>query len=208
MAPANHTDTELDSDLADDIARERAWIEAAGRDPLAFERLYNRYLPRLFAYAFHRLHDKQSVEDLVADTFLKAARALAGGRFQWRAQGSFAAWLFRIAHNSISDHNLSNKQWDDLATLEEIPHIEAGTPLPEELLLQKEQRAHLRRLISTLSPRRQEVITLKFFGELRNQEIAAVLGLDERTVASHLCLAIKDLHEKYMAQSLSNGEKR
>ncbi|HET7078316.1 MAG TPA: sigma-70 region 4 domain-containing protein, partial [Chloroflexia bacterium] len=57
--------------------------------------------------------------------------------------------------------------------------------------------ADLHRLIATLSPRRREVITLKFFGGLQNREIAAVLGLDERTVASHLCRALEDLYARY-----------
>jgi DNA-directed RNA polymerase specialized sigma24 family protein len=59
-----------------------------------------------------------------------------------------------------------------------------------------EQFLNLRCLIGTLSPRRQEIITLKFFGGLRNREIALMLALDERTVASHLCRGLEDLHRK------------
>ena len=55
----------------------------------------------------------------------------------------------------------------------------------------------MRWLIGSLSPRRQEIVTLKFFGDLRNTEIAQVLGLDERTVASHLCRGLADLHRLY-----------
>jgi DNA-directed RNA polymerase specialized sigma24 family protein len=52
-----------------------------------------------------------------------------------------------------------------------------------------------------LSPRRQEVVTLRFYGGLRNREIARVLGLDERTVAAHLCRAIQDLEGMCAAQT-------
>ena len=210
MALANdiYAGFEVGAEIADDVSQERAWVEAAGHDPLAFERLYNRYLPRLYAYVFHRTQDKQTSEDLVADTFMRAAQALASGRFRWRHERSFAAWLFRIAHNAVSDHKATSRRWGDLAPLEELPDVEADAPLPEEVFLRNEERARLRRLIGTLSPRRQEIIMLRFFGELRNQEIAAVLGLGERTVSSHLCLAIEDLHRKYVEQSLSNGERR
>ncbi|MBZ0310768.1 MAG: LuxR C-terminal-related transcriptional regulator, partial [Anaerolineae bacterium] len=37
------------------------------------------------------------------------------------------------------------------------------------------------------------------FGGLRNQEIAQVLHLDERTVASHLSRGLDELYEKYQA---------
>src|SRR5438309_2277905 len=72
-------------------------------------------------------------------------------------------------------------------TSDEMPSLPATTLLPEDDMVRKETFAHLRGLLDTLSPRRQEVITLRFFGGLQNSEIAEVLGLDERTVASHLC---------------------
>jgi RNA polymerase sigma factor (sigma-70 family) len=66
-------------------------------------------------------------------------------------------------------------------------------------LIRQERFDILRRMIDTLPPRRQEVITLRFFGGLRNQEIAAMLDLDERTVASHLARALSDLNRRYRA---------
>jgi DNA-directed RNA polymerase specialized sigma24 family protein len=45
--------------------------------------------------------------------------------------------------------------------------------------------------------RRREIVALRYFGGLRNQEIAAVLGLGERTVAAHLSRALRDLHAAY-----------
>ena len=47
---------------------------------------------------------------------------------------------------------------------------------------------------------RAEVLTLKFYGELRNKEIAAVLGLDERTVASNLSRALDQLEQTIRAE--------
>src|SRR5205823_4636798 len=133
-----------------DIGQERAWIEAAGRDPLAFELLYNRYLPRVYAYVYHRVGDREHSEDLVADTFMKAAQALVAGRFQWRHEGSFAAWLFRIAHNAISDFDRRNQRWSRLVPLEDAAdsQIDSNTVLPEAAIMQKEEASHLRHLIS------------------------------------------------------------
>ena len=51
----------------------------------------------------------------------------------------------------------------------------------------------MRRLVAALPPRRQEVIRLRFFGGLSSREIAAILDLDERTVASNLSRALVDL---------------
>jgi RNA polymerase sigma factor (sigma-70 family) len=83
--------------------------------------------------------------------------------------------------------------------------LTSHTPSPEEILTQEEAFQHMRALIATLSPRRQEIITLKFFGGLRNGEIADILELDERTVASHLSRGLRDLQYKYVAQTQSQA---
>lgn len=72
------------------------------------------------------------------------------------------------------------------------------------MIIRKEKFARLYQMVETLSPRRQEVITLRFFGELKNQEIAKILDLDERTVASHLCRGIEDLQHKYQQEEFAH----
>jgi len=183
---------------------ERTWVEEALRDARAFERLYNLYFPRVYAYVSYRVGRVQDTEDLVADTFLKAVTGLR--KFQWRREGSFASWLFRIAHNAVTDYYRQIGRCDEPLPLDDLPQLVSGTLRPEDMVLQNEKFAHLRHLIATLPPRRQEVITLKFFGELRNSEIAGVLGLDERTVASHLCRGIEDLHRKYLDEQAAQED--
>ncbi|MCA9908122.1 MAG: sigma-70 family RNA polymerase sigma factor [Anaerolineae bacterium] len=53
--------------------------------------------------------------------------------------------------------------------------------------------------LAEIDPQRAKIVTLRFFGELPNREIALALGLDERTVASHLCRALDDL-ERLLTQ--------
>ena len=59
----------------------------------------------------------------------------------------------------------------------------------------------MRKLIETLSPRRKETILLKYFAGLRNQEIAHLLSLDERTVASHISRGLADLQLRMVENS-------
>ena len=187
-----------------DSKQEWMLVKKAQRDPTTFQELYNYYFPRVYAYVIYRVGRVQDTEDLVADTFLKVIERL--DEFQWRGEGSFAAWLFRIAHSRVSDFYRRGRGSEESVPLEELPDLEASTLLPADAVLQKEKFAYLRRLIGTLSPRRQEIITLKFFGGLRNKEIAALLGLDERTVASHLCRGVKDLHRQYVDEFVQTKE--
>jgi len=187
-----------------DSKQERMLVKKAQRDPTAFQELYNYYFPRVYAYVIYRVGRVQDTEDLVADTFLKVIERL--DEFQWRGEGSFAAWLFRIAHNLVSDFYRRGRGPEESVPLEELPELASSTLLPADAVLQKEKFAYLRRLIGTLSPRRQEIITLKFFGGLRNKEIAVLLELDERTVASHLCRGLEDLHRKYVNEFVQTKE--
>jgi DNA-binding CsgD family transcriptional regulator len=82
--------------------------------------------------------------------------------------------------------------------LEEAEVVPApSTQSPEEVLIKQEQSRELGRLLDSLAPRHKEVITLKYFGELRNQEIATILGLVERTVAAYFHRGLQELQRRY-----------
>lgn len=85
--------------------------------------------------------------------------------------------------------------------LEDLPDVIASGELPGDAVLRKERFTKLRELIGTLSPRRRETILLKYFGGLRNQEIAHMLSLDERTVASHISRGLADLQLRLVENS-------
>ena len=152
----------------------------------------------MYTYVRHRVYDPQDAEDIIADAFCRAIQNLQ--RFRWRNATSFAAWLFRIAHNLVMDYYRHRKHAGLLIeTKDSLVGVADRAPPPEDALAQQEAFEHMRSLIATLSPRRQEVITLRFYAGLRNCEIARVLGLDERTVAAHLCRGLQDLQRKYVA---------
>ncbi len=169
---------------------EHQLLQAVKHNPAAFRELYRLYFPRIYGYIASRVGSRQDAEDLTSETFLKAIEGLDG--FTYRGEGALAAWLFKIATNTVNGFYRKNPS--RLVSLD-MP-ITSDSPPLEHSLMQQETSALLRQLIQTLPQRRQEVIRLKYFGGLRNQEIALVLGLDERTVASHLSRGLEDLHHK------------
>jgi RNA polymerase sigma-70 factor, ECF subfamily len=173
------------------VTAERDLIEQSKRDPEAFRALYRLYFPRVYGYVAYRVPSVADAEDVVAETFIKVVEGLR--TFEYRGEGSFAAWVFRIAYSHVSQFYRQRTH----LSFDELPDMPSGYLSPDQALQEREQFARLAGLIAELPPRRQEIVTLKFFGGLRNQEIAQVLGLDERTVASHLCRALDDLRKKY-----------
>lgn len=185
----------IDNDLGTQQWRD---VQAARRgDGEALGRLYDDLLPRLYAYVAHRIATRQDAEDIVAETWLRAVRELQ----QFRGQGfsAFSGWLFQIARNLIADHYRRSSPTEPVPN-GELDRQATGLPLPAQMVEQDERRQHVQAAIRALSPRRQEVVVLRYFAGLRNQEIAQLLGLDERTVASHLSRALQDLHERLLKE--------
>ena len=193
--------------IKSDTEEEKSLIINAQQDIAEFQKIYRLYFPRVYAYMGYHTGRSQDTEDLVAETFLKAVNHLR--TFNWQGKGSFAAWIFRIAQNAVNDFYRRSWRNQKEIQLEELPDIEASTLLPSDIMAQKEKFLYLRKLIDSLSPRLKETILLKFFGGLRNREIAELLQLDERTVAANLCRSIKKLHSIFLQDFTgSKGEKK
>jgi RNA polymerase sigma-70 factor (ECF subfamily) len=184
---------------------ERRLILAAAVDnDDAFRRLYDHYLPRVYAYVGYRIDTTADVEDVVAEVFMAMSRGLR--RFTWRGPGSFSAWLFRIAHNEVARHYRRRGARDREQSLDAAPETPDYQAAAGAVVEASEQAALIRQLLDALPPRQQEVILLKYFGDLRNRDIAQLLNLDERTVAAHLSRGLEALRRLWPAAA--NAEER
>ena len=146
-------------------------------DVEAFSQLYEEYFDKVYRYIYLRLGNQSEVEDLTQEVFVKALEAI--GSYRWRNL-SFAAWLFRIAHNHVIDHlrkegKVEKVVWDDNVTSFEDPN-------PALVAEQKLELEELRENISKLSPAQRAVILLRFGGGLSVGEVAKVLGKSPGTV--------------------------
>lgn len=194
---------------------DRDLVEGAKSDPGIFARLYGVYFPRVYGYVALRVGEVESTEDVVSEVFINVVQGLRG--FVWRDESSFSAWVFRIAHNATVSYWRKSKDQLRITNYElrdgdevggdGIERVVDGGMGPEEEVLKREEGERMRRLVGRLPQRRQEVITLRFFGELQNREIASILGLDEHTVASHICRGLRDLHKLWVEED-SRGAKR
>lgn len=176
---------------------EQKWVQEAPDNPQALMRLYEHYFPRVLAYVSYRIHTPQDAEDIVAEIFLKVVRDIH--RFEWRHDYAFSGWLFQIAYNQVMD--FYRQQAVETRVTTALTGVETTSVSLEEAVLHQETFQQARTLIQRLPPRQQEVITLKFFGHLRNQEIAAILKLNEKTVAAHLCRGLQDLYRAFAPEA-------
>ena len=161
---------------ADDLGKnDRLLVEAAQRDPARFAELYENNFERVYAYVLRRVGDRAETEDVTAEVFHHALENLK--RFEWRGI-PFAAWLYRIAANLISDRWQRNRREQTADEAEQIEALPANSAEFEEV----ERKATLFRLVNTLPAEQRRVVVLRFVEEKSIKEVAREIKKTEGAV--------------------------
>ncbi len=160
-----------------------------------FARVYEDHVWRVYGFLAYRLHDRDTAEDLTQVTFEHALRAWS--RFDPR-RASEETWLMAIARNALIDH-LRRDRSVVIQQLDETMHPTAAGP--EESL---GGSAALLSGLGSLPARDQEVIALRFGGDLTGAQIATMLGLSLANVQQILSRSLLKLRE--MLEGLPGGQ--
>lgn len=152
----------------------------------ALARIYDEYSPGVFRYAMRMLGDEMLAEDCTAETFHRFLSALRSKR---GPNQYLQAYLYRIAHNWITDYYRRN-------ILPEVPIDEDLHDQQHDLAtLTQEQmeQQRVRSFLVKLTPDQRQVIILKYYEGWENEEIAAALNKPIGAVKSLQHRAINQL---------------
>jgi len=167
-------------------AEERLLVEAAQNDPAKFGDLYDIHFERIYAFVARRVRDRDKAEDLTSEVFHKALANLK--RYEWRG-APFAAWLYQIAANAISDYFKRAAREPDHA---EDSHEASGEPEQEA----NEARARLFRMVEKLPVEQRRVVFGRFVEQRSIREIAQQLGKSEGAVKQLQFRALEKLRSQ------------
>jgi RNA polymerase sigma-70 factor (ECF subfamily) len=164
----------------------------------AFVEAYGRYYTRVFAYVYSRVGNVEVSKDLTADVFEKA---YVKGR-SVRDSAAYSTWLFMIAKNVVIGHFRRHKrEINGINKMRESLWLTEDRPSPEQDALRGEAVSNLMRHVKKLSQRDQELLSLKFEGELSYAEISSVLHLSEVNVRVSIFRALKRLRNLIAEQA-------
>jgi RNA polymerase sigma-70 factor (ECF subfamily) len=183
------------------IEEEENLVIEARTKAQALGRLYELYYNRIFRFCVYRLFNKEIAEDITSAIFLEVARGIHG--FKGQTEQDFRNWLYAIAANQsnayIRKKSRRKKLLSEAANLmkvstEQNNNQSSGPDWPS-----------LYAVILKLKPEHQTIITLRFFENLRYEEITQILNVKEATLRVRLHRILNQLRNNL--QTVYDGEK-
>jgi RNA polymerase sigma-70 factor (ECF subfamily) len=180
-----------------------ALIAQAKEDPEAFGFLYERYVKSIYNYIYYRTSNHHDAEDLTARTFYRALKHMP--RYVDRG-APFSAWLYRIAHNVVANWHRDRSRRQMIA-LDNLVLKSPPREGPIATVEKREEREQLLQAVRRLAPDRQQLLFLKFIEEMKNAEIAEVMGRTEGAIKSlyHRTLVALRADEELIRAEMVNG---
>lgn len=177
-------------------------IKRSSEDEPGFQDIYTAFNKKVRRY-LARLVGEAEAEDMTHEVFIKVSEALA----DFRGESRLSTWIYRIATNTALDRlrSVDYKQSvqerlsideNEMAIEDKDVWTGRRTPLADEQLIRKEMNECIRSFIDRLPAEYRSVVVLSELEELKNHEIAEVLGISLDAVKIRLHRARARLREE------------
>lgn len=197
--PATSVDSK-ELQKAESRAEDSRLIQAALRgDNAAYKRLMKKYHDAIYNFIYRMVREKQQVEDLTQEAFIKAFSSLAS----FNEEYAFSTWLYKIATNNSIDYIRKRKlQTFSIDKKIESTDSEYGFELPDDSyetdkeMISDQRAVMLNEAIKKLPEKYRRVIHLRHVEERSYEEIAQILKLPIGTVKAHIFRAREMLYKR------------
>jgi RNA polymerase sigma-70 factor, ECF subfamily len=180
--------------------------QAIRGDDLAYRRLMEKYHDAIFNFIFRMVHDREQVEDLAQEAFIKAFSSLKS----FNEEYAFSTWLYKIATNNCIDYIRKRKpQMYSIDKPIDSKDSDMAFELPDESyeadqdIISDQRAVLLNHAIGKLPEKYRKVIQLRHVEERSYEEIAEMLKLPIGTVKAHIFRA-RELLYKQLRHKIRN----
>jgi RNA polymerase sigma factor (sigma-70 family) len=177
---------------------------ALAGDQRAYRKLRQKYHESIYNLIYRMIRDKDEVEDLTQEAFIKAFMSLSS----FNDEFAFSTWLYKIATNNCIDY-IRRKKLQTFSIDKPIESKESdytyelpdSTYEPDQDLIDRQRKKLLEDAINSLPAKYRHVIHLRHVEEKEYQEIAAILKLPLGTIKAHIFRA-REMLNKYLRERL------
>lgn len=168
--------------------QEHEWLRALkyGSNE-AFTAIYNHYFESLYLYAFRVLKDEFAAEDVVQELFLSIWKQ----RNTLQINTTLKAYLYTANRYLIV--KAVRRQENTESLFDKLEERIWGAPEQENILHLKELQAKVQGIVDNLPEKCKEIYLLSREAKRTHKEIAAQLGISEKTVENQLTIALKKI---------------
>jgi len=180
----------LESVAATTPPDEAEWIDRilAG-DRNAFDRIYERYLPRVFSFVHKRLGNRADTEETVQEVFFHVFSCLAS----FREEAQFSAWVLGIARRTVANrfkkkrHPTVSLDAEEAESFELTPELLGAVPTPLESYECQERMQRIETAAAReLTAEQRLLFELHHLKHQPITEIATLLDKSQDSVKSNL----------------------
>lgn len=166
-------------------------VAKACKDNKALSELYERYVEKIYRFAYFKTSDVQVAQDLTSGTFLSTITALN----TFRQESSFKNYIFAICKFKLANYYREKYKTESIGELEIEDETTNLDNIDEKI---KQEKEKFKNLIHSLQKEDQDLLTLRFEQGLKITEIAEQLNLTESNVKVKISRAINKLKEIYI----------
>jgi RNA polymerase sigma-70 factor (ECF subfamily) len=162
---------------------------------VAFDVLLERHQKRVYNYILHLVKDVDVADDIFQETYVKIIMTIKQGKYY--ADGKFASWQLRIAHNVVIDYFRQEKSEATVSTDEAdydlLNRRELSDCTIEDMLVADNIRDDVRHLIKALPREQRQVLVMRYYANMSFKEIAERTGVSINTALGRMRYAIINL---------------
>ncbi|MBP6392120.1 MAG: sigma-70 family RNA polymerase sigma factor [Flavobacteriales bacterium] len=156
----------------------------------AFNMMVRQYQQRLHSFVRRMVTDPDETKDVLQNVFIKAWNGL--DRFREDAQ--LYSWLYRIAHNESISHLKRMRRGlfvNHDAVIERLTTtLDSSEHFSGDAIQRKLQRA-----VMKLPEKQRAVFTMKYFEQMKYEEMSTVTGTSVGALKSSFHIAVKKIEQ-------------
>lgn len=158
----------------------------------AFDQLVRSYQEMLYYHIRRIVHSHQDADDVLQNAFMKAWRNIE----KFRGDSQLKTWLYRIATNESLNHlrKVQKRKYQDLEKLEDNLQYSRQN---NDTLSGEEIQQKLKAALATLPERQLLVFNMRYYDEMKYDEIAEVLEVTVGSLKASYHHAVKKI-EKHL----------
>lgn len=164
------------------------------RDPAkcreAFTEVMRRYSEPLYWQIRRMVNNHDDANDLLQNTFMKAWQALDN----FRGDAKLSTWLYKIAINESITHLEKERKRQGLSLDDEESGI-INTIEADEWIDGDELSLKLRKAIARLPEKQRLVFNMKYFDEMKYEDMSSILGTSVGALKASYHLAVKKIEQ-------------